>query len=269
MYQLLLDRKLGDYKLHPKVAIICSMNHSKESGGGHFNSAAVKSRLSLMEYVFNFDDWYTNFGLSLHPWLSSFLKANQQYIIETESKTLEPSGSARSYSKLSLEFNLYNDVDLNEMYKDLASGVLSINAVNSLEKHVIYYQKIDFTGIVKHRTIPTLSSLPDLDKVLWGYVFHSVVTPEDGVYIIDLINAITTQPHYQSLLGFLSAEIHSKYKIQLSGETITPGQNLVLSKIMGSFDPSLYKVTAPVAKKLAEAELANKTEVMSLMAKYM
>ena len=96
MYQLLLDRRLGDFKLHDKVAIIASMNDSKESGGGHFNSAAVMSRMTLLPYIFNFESWYKDFGNTLHPWIGSFLKANTQYTVEPESKTLEPSASARS-----------------------------------------------------------------------------------------------------------------------------------------------------------------------------
>lgn len=264
MYQLLLDRKLGDYNLHPKVAIVASMNNSKESGGGHFNSAAVKSRVSLMEYTFNFQYWYDNFGNTLHPWISSFLKTNQQYIVETESKTLDPSGSARSYTKLSLDFGLYDTPTLEQVYIELARGKVSDNAVAALEAHVTYYQKIDFDGIVKNKTIPVLSKLPELDKVLWGYVVHSIVTPDDAVYLIELLNDVMAQPHSDTLIGFVAGELYSKFSQQNAGIEITVGQDIVLKKVLECYDPSAYKLTPKAKKKL---DTTNITDVNALSCK--
>ena len=269
MYQLLLDRRLGDYKLHPKVAIIASMNHSKESGGGHFNSAAVKSRLSLMPYTFNFQHWYDTFGAGLHPWLSSFIKTNDQYIIETESKTLDPSGSARSYSKLSLDFDLYTEDELVDVYLDLARGKVSSNAVNALEKHVIYYRKLDFAKVVKNKTIPNLADMTELDKVLWGYIFHSIVTPADALYNIDLINKLMDQPHYDSIIGFISGEMYAKYIQQHSGKDITPGQAIVISKLLSTYDPAKFDIPKTLTKKLDEANFTKLTELASKIAAYM
>ena len=269
MYQLLLDRRLGDYKLHPKVAIIASMNHSKESGGGHFNSAAVKSRLSLMPYTFNFQHWYDTFGAGLHPWLSSFIKTNDQYIIETESKTLDPSGSARSYSKLSLDFDLYTEDELADVYLDLARGKVSSNAVSALEKHVIYYRKLDFAKVVKNKTIPNLADMTELDKVLWGYIFHSIVTPADALYNIDLINKLMDQPHYDSIIGFISGEMYAKYIQQHSGKDVTPGQAIVISKLLGTYDPTKFDIPKTLTKKLDEANFTKLTELASKIAAYM
>lgn len=265
MYQLLLDKRIGDYNLHPKVAIICSMNDSQESGGGKFNSAAVKSRLSLMPYVFNFDTWYEQFGSTLHKWISSFLKANNQYVLEPENKTLEPSASARSWTKLSEEFELYDDIMLNETYQIMAKGKVSPQAVLALEKHVIYYQKMDFKSLVKKQFIPNLNNLKELDKVLWSYVFHYIETPKDAVYLITLINDLMQQDHYESVVGFMSGEIYSVYMQQSKGETISKGQQIVLDKLLGSFDATTYKGSDDVK----EIVFNDSTTLTTLISQYM
>jgi len=269
MYQLLLDRKLGDYTLHPKVAIIASMNDSKESGGGHFNSAAVKSRLCLMPYEFNFQDWYDNFGRTLHPWISSFLKTNQQYITEPESKTLEPSGSARSYTKMSLDFEQYkSDEELLEVFLYIARGMVSANAAAALDVHVQYFRKLDFDSIVAKKVIPNLAKMPELDKVLWGYVVHSINTPADALYAINLINDLMSQPHYETIIGFIAGEIYNKHLLSTSGQDITPGQDILVSKILNSYDETKYTMGAKVKKDLVDAKFDNYTEVMKSVSKY-
>ena len=268
MYQLLLDRRLGDYNLHPKVAIITSMNDSAESGGGHFNSAAVKSRLSLTPYIFNFQYWYDNFGSFLHPWISSFVKTNTQYIAEPESKTLEPSGSARSYTKLSLEFNLYDDEMLKDVYLDIAAGKLSSNAVAALEKHILYYQKIDFEKVIRNKIIPNVSQLPELDKVLWGYVFHSIKTPEDAIYAITLINELMAQPGSETIIGFLAGEMHTKYIMQEQGHKIYTGQRIVIDKLLENFHLGNYEIKATTMKELAIIEFTDQEALMAKMAEY-
>jgi len=121
MYQLLLDKRIGEFRLHEKVAVIASMNHTKQANFKGFSSA-VKSRLNLTEYQFHFDTWFQNYGRFLHPLISSFLKTHQQYVSESESRDLTASASARTWSKLSDEFHLYSNTELTSVYTQILSG---------------------------------------------------------------------------------------------------------------------------------------------------
>jgi hypothetical protein len=268
MYQLLLDRRLGDFKLHDRVAIIASMNDSKESGGGHFNSAAVKSRMTLLPYIFNFEDWYKGFGNTLHPWIGSFLKANTQYTVEPESKTLEPSASARSWTKLSLEFDLYNEETLLEVYMPLAAGKVSQNAVSAFENHVIYFNKLDFKSVVKNKTIPVLKDMNELDKVLWGYVVRSIETPADSVYLVDLLNTLSAQQHSESVVGFIAGELYTLYKIKMAGTPLTSGQEIVISKVLSTYKAADFNLTKTQATAVDKAVFTDSQALLTMMSSY-
>lgn len=267
-YQLLLERRLGDYKLHDNVAIILSMNHTKATNFSGFSSAAVKSRLNLIPYLFNFDVWYDGFGRFLHPLISSFLKTNQQYINETESKTLEPSASARSWSKLSDEFELYTDEQLNKVYLTLVTGIASNNAREAFDKHVIYYNKLDFTSIVANEVIPTLSDLSELDKVLYGNVIHSIETPKHALYLINLLNEVRTQEHSDTFVGFLAAELYTQFSKKQNGITITDGQSIIIDIIISAFDLTKYKLSKQQVTDFEEITLDNKPSLLAKISEY-
>ena len=268
MYELLLTKSIGDYKLHPKVAIIATLNHSKESGGGSFNSAAVKSRLRLSEYIFSFETWFNEYGRYLNPYISSFIKTHQQYISEVETKTLTPSGSARSYTLLSNEYNLYSDSELQSVYLELAAGVMTPAAVNALEKHITIINKMDFASIVKNRTIPTISTMPELDKGLWSHIIHHIKTVDDGAYLIDLLNQVYTQDDPETLVGFIAYTLSTQFNIKMSGDEVTPGISIVLDKIIQDYNPKNYKLTKKQTESLSSINIQNRTELLTIFNKY-
>jgi len=268
MYELLLERRIGNWKLNPKVAIICAMNHSKEAGGGSFHSSAVKSRLNLQPYNFNFDVWYEGYGRFLHPLISSFLSTNRQYVVEKECRTLDPSASPRSWSKISDEFNLYTNEELVTVEKPLLQGVVSPNAVQAYEKHIAYYRKLDFKNMVQNKELPDIEGMQELDKVLLGYVFHSIHTIEDSIYMVNLLNYIKEQPNSDTVIGFLAKELVTQYVKQSEGTTIPEGQDIVLQKILQTFDVKNYKTTATNKPLLVKSKIANRDSLLAIMSEY-
>jgi len=262
MYELLLERAIGDYHLHSKVAIIAAMNHNKESGGGRFHSAAVKSRLRLMEYHFRFDHWYDNFGRFLHPYIASFLSNNQQYIIEQETQTLTPSASARSWTLLSNEFNLYTMDELQSVFTSLALGIASPNAVGALDKHIILYNEMDFTATVKNEIIPVVADIPELKKSLWGNIVHSIETPTHAIYLINLLNKVLAQPHGETIIGFIAQELVTKYILKENNQPVSKGVHIVLDKITQEYDPSNFNLSD---KKRKELDLTNIEQIQKMM----
>jgi ATPase family associated with various cellular activities (AAA) len=59
MYQLTLDRKLGDYELPPGAAIVLAGNRETDRAIANRMSAALTNRLVHIEYEINVDDWCT------------------------------------------------------------------------------------------------------------------------------------------------------------------------------------------------------------------
>ncbi len=268
MYQLLLDKRIGEFRLHEKVAVIASMNNTKEANFRGF-SAAVKSRLNLTEYHFNFDVWFQGFGRFLHPIISSFLKTHQQYISEKESRDLSASASARTWSKLSEEFNLYTNDELKDVYIQILSGAISDNAVASFDKHFIIYNKLNFRDMINKRSIPDISSINELSQVLYGMLFHEVTSAAEGVYIIDLLNDVQAQSNADTIIGFLSAEIATKYQAQLDGKEIAEGQQLVIDALLGTVDTTKYTLTKKQVTQLSNEPFNKRTELLTVVSTYL
>ena len=143
MYQLLLDKSLGDFKLHPKVAIIAAMNDTEDAGFSGMESP-ILDRLSLLKAEYNHEEWMKHFGSKLHYLVSSFLKANPQFAIESESTTTESSASPRSWSYFSNNLELFDRNFINQNILLLAKQYMSNEASTSFNS--IHYISIQWTS---------------------------------------------------------------------------------------------------------------------------
>lgn len=56
-YKLILDRKIGNIKLHPKVAIVCAGNRSTDKAVTTPTGTAMQSRLIWLELESNLEEW--------------------------------------------------------------------------------------------------------------------------------------------------------------------------------------------------------------------
>jgi len=104
-YQLLLDRKLGNYRLPDNVVILGTMNDSDLAG---FNgiSSAIRNRLGILAMKFNFEHWFTqNGGNQLHYLVASFLKAKPHYCQEDESTGIQGYATPRAWTAIAAELS--------------------------------------------------------------------------------------------------------------------------------------------------------------------
>ena len=67
-YGLLLERRLGNFKLSDNVAIVLTMNDSDKAGFNGINSA-VRNRLAILPVEFNFEYWFKAYDII---WLRHF-----------------------------------------------------------------------------------------------------------------------------------------------------------------------------------------------------
>jgi len=273
MYEFLLERRIGDYKLHPKVALIAAMNHDKNSGGGKFNSAAVKSRLRLMEYQFNFDIWFDRFGRYLHPFISSFLQQNSNYITEPETVNLTPNASPRSWTMLSNEFSLYKLEELtSEVYIPLVSGIASPEVSTAFDKHMVYYNKMNFDKIIKNREIPDISKLDEITKPIFGkiiaHVRQDIIGIADGsTYIIDLIKSIISQEDNEGVLGFMGQELATLFKLKTNKEKIEPSIDIALDILLNE-EPNTNNLSKSEKDKIAKIKMSKEEKAQFMKTIY-
>ena len=262
MYDFLLERRLSGYKLHPMVAIVTAMNRSEESGGGTMEEP-IKDRLSIIDIQFDFNHWFNNFGKFLHHYISSFLKTNSTFVLEDETIDLRQSGSPRSWSQLSTDFDLYDNEFIVNNISFLAEQKISKNASTELTKHIHYINSIDFSSVVKQQQMKSISELTAQDQILWSYIINYVDTIKDAVYIIKLINHNISE---RTFIGYLVAEIFYKYQANQSGKPITIGQRALIAKILGNFNPADFNTTANSA--IATTNFDDISQIQSVSAEY-
>ena len=264
MYQLLLDKSLGDFKLHPKVAIITAMNDSESAGFSGMESP-ILDRLSLIKADYNHEHWMKHFGSKLHYLVASFLKANPQFAIETESTSTESSASPRSWTYFSNNLELFDRDFISQNILVLASQFISKEATESFQKHTMYFNAMDFSAIVKNQQMQRVSDLPFGDQLFWPYLVNFVETPEDAVYAINLINFNKSDSQF---IGLIAADLFIKYIAKQEGKQISVGASILIDKYIGSYAESNYNFTTKQKELLADAQLENQSDLLTYGSTY-
>lgn len=264
MYQLLLDKSVGDFRLHPKVAIITAMNDS-ESAGFNGMESPILDRLSLIKAEYNHEHWMKQFGSKLHYLVASFLKANPQFAIESESTSTESSASPRSWTYFSNNLELFDREFITQNISVLASQFISKEATEAFQKHTLYFNSMDFTAIVKNQQIQTINDLPFGDQLFWPYIINFVETADDAIYTINLMNHNQKDSQF---VGLIAADMYFKYEAIQKGKHVPDGIRIVMDKYLGSFNESSYNLTTKQRDTLAKLDLENKQALLSYGSTY-
>ena len=101
-YKLVLDRKVGQHKLHPNVFIIAAGN--KEDDGAIVNpmSTALISRFAIFQLELNFRDWMewaVSSGIDYR--ITSFLNFASKHLYQFKADATDPYSSPRTWHMLS------------------------------------------------------------------------------------------------------------------------------------------------------------------------
>ena len=260
MYQLLLDKSVGDFRLHPKVAIICAQNTSEEAGFVGVESP-INDRLSMMAVEYDHEYWMSHYGRKLHHFVSSFLKGNANFVLEPESTSVESAGSPRSWTYFSNSLELYDEQFIIDNSLFLAKQFISPEAAEAFQKHVLYISTIDFTSVVTSRRMQTVADLQFTEKILWPNIIQYVATAEDAAYIIDLVNLNMADDLF---VGYVASELYIKYEQHTEGRAVTKAQEILIAKLLGSYDKANFELTEKESKLLTKTTF---TEQPALLAK--
>ena len=265
MYELLLERKLGDLKFHPKVAFISAMNHSEAAGFTGLPSA-INDRLSLHKISYNHDYWLEHYGRYLHHFISTFVKGNANYVTEPESTSTESAGSPRSWTYFSNLLYIYDEQFIIDNALILAKQFMSSEAADAFNKHVQYIAAIDFTNIVKTKQLQKIIDLNFTEKVLWPEIIQYISTVEDAAYLVDLINYNADDDLF---IGYLVAKFYDKYVLKERGQAITTAQSIMIEKlILDNFDIINYKLTTKEKKLIQNMKLKDQNTFFDIASKF-
>lgn len=160
-YQLVLDRRLGDYVLPPGWRIIAAGNKNTDRALVNEMSTALRNRFSHIDYETNVDDWCEwAFQNDIHESVIGFIRFRPNLLNEFE----ERSGSAEEKKRIksvkdskafctprSWHFvsNIMKANPPREIEFDLIAGTVGAGAAQEFVAYVKYYRE-----------------MPDLDEII-------------------------------------------------------------------------------------------------------
>lgn len=265
-YGLLLERRLGNFKLSDNVAIVLTMNDSDKAGFNGINSA-VRNRLAILPVEFNFEYWFKAYGNRLHYMVASFLKSKSNFCMEDETTTIEGYASARAWTAIANELN-FHDKDFILKYGSKVAGMqVSKSAADAFKLHINYIDKLNFEDTVKNRVLVDLSTRDQLDSILYAYITNFIITADDGMYLFDLMNANIQQ---STFIGFILGELYIKYTLKDSVQ-MSEGLTFVIDRLLKSpLDYNKYPNSSKdKMDKLFSKDIANLNSFMERAAEYL
>lgn len=223
-YGLLLERRLGNFKLSDNTAVILTMNDS-DLAGFHGINSAVRNRMSILKVDFNFEHWFANYGNQLHYLVASFLKAKPHYAQEPESTGIEGYATPRAWTAIAAELSIHEDPI--SFAHQIARMQVSTQAAQAFQAHVAYIEAIDFTKLVANRTLVDLSKQDPLDSIIYSYITNFIHTLDDAMYLFELL-AINHSNAASAFVGFVIGELYIK---QRHMDTISDGLKFIIKRL--------------------------------------
>ena len=267
LYGLLGERKLGSFRLSPKVAIMGAMNDSDEAGFSGVDSP-IKDRIGILPVPFDYEHWMNSFGKKLHFYVASFLRSHPTYAQEEESTMIEQFGTPRSWTHLANEFELYDRGFIQEHATLLAKQKVSNAAANELAKHIAYIEAIDFSAKIKAKEPINIEKLKPIDQILYAYIINYVETLDDAAYVMKLIDDNIASANF---IGFIIGELYTKFLNKAAGKPLADGVKVLLDKLLKA-DYKAEDFTKPLTKaqlgKYEELAFAEHDKLFALSSEF-
>jgi len=238
MFNLFLDKVVGQYKLADNVLVCAAMNDSDEAGFRGFNSA-VLDRLAIYPVEFDFDHWYKIMGAYLDNVIAAFLR-NHKERAQGEESVDEVQPSPRSWTELSnfVKFMRNNGVDVkNNILRNAARARVGEKVAAELVKFNILYEKFDFESKIKLPVDKIEIPADPIEQILFANIIRYAKTKEQGEKIIELINK---NKNNNLFISELVNEISVLHRSKHNGKN--PAVQTVVDFILKSNDEKLDQV---------------------------
>ncbi len=265
-YGLLLERRLGNYKLSDNIAIVLTMNDSESAGFAGINSA-VRNRLAILRVEFNFDYWLESYGNRLHYLVASFLKTKSNYCMEEETTGIVGYATARAWTAIAAELKYHTDDFVLSQASVVAGMQVSSDAARAFQLHVNYISAINFTNVVTNRELTDLSSKDPLDSIIYAYITNFINTVDDGLYLFKLMNKNIEQ---SAFIGFVLGELYIKYLNQ-EDAPLSEGLTFIIDRLLSNpMNKSKYENTSlQKLEKAFEEPIENLESFMEKASEYL
>lgn len=265
-YGLLLERRLGNYKLSDNVAIVLTMNDSDKAGFNGINSA-VRNRLAILRVKFNFEYWFKAYGNRLHYLVASFLSTKSNYCMEDETTDIVGYATARAWTAIANELKFHEKGFILTQGEVIAGMQVSNEAARAFGQHINYIDRLDFEQTVKNKVLVDLSTKDPIDSILYAYITNFIHTVDDGLYLFDLMN---TNINQSSFIGFILGELYVKYTNK-DEAPMSEGLTFVIDKLLSTpKDESKYKNTSKdKLNKAFSIQIQNINSLMERAAEYL
>ena len=202
LYQLVLDRRVGEYVLPPGWWIVAAGNRQQDRSVTFRMSSALVNRFVHVELEADVDDW-RNWAIrrEIHPLILSFVGARPQLLCrEPESKPAYP--TPRSWEMLSDIIKTFGGV---EATRDLVPGIVGEGAAVEFAAYV--------TRALREREIEEIIASP-ADATLPNTL--------DGIYVLTswLASYARSRPELTQAASILLTRIPPEFAIVLARDMI-------------------------------------------------
>jgi hypothetical protein len=125
-YSLILERRLGEFQLHPGAVVIGAGNRSEDSAIVRPMSSALVNRMVHIHLLASPTDWLEWARLTgIHPWILDYIALRPDHLTSAPPKHEEPFSTPRAWHMLSDTLYSFGDDIAEEDLFVLASGCLS------------------------------------------------------------------------------------------------------------------------------------------------
>lgn len=171
-YRLILDREVGQHKLHDKCFVVCAGNRLEDNAIVTEMSTAMVSRLVTINMDVDFEDWQTNFAIPNHiderivAYLSMYPNKLMQFDPEVNTTSF---ACPRTWYFAHKLIKAHGKVDKDLLYA--LSGVISFEeAMSFIQFTKVFEHLITIDALIKD---PTLKAPKDTPTI-WANVIHLI-----------------------------------------------------------------------------------------------
>ncbi len=165
-YQLILNRRVGEYHLPAGVSMICAGNRDSDKGVTYRMPSPLANRLVHITMLPNFDDWQKwAIGAQVHPDVVGFLTHHKQHLFTFDSKSPDKAfATPRSWVFVG---QLVDDNLPDSMNTSLVAGTVGEGLATEFAAHRKVAAKMPrsedvLTGKEKKLTVKDLSAMYSL-----------------------------------------------------------------------------------------------------------
>ncbi|MEM4385531.1 MAG: ATP-binding protein [Candidatus Anstonellales archaeon] len=164
-YQLFTDKRIRNYSLPNKSAIILAGNATSKEGAKMIHSA-ISNRLAFYNVISDYTYWKKNYAIpnEVNPSIITFLdKETNRSRFHEEPKVNEPWASPRSWDRLSRILNIMeqktgNGLNIDDVYY-LASSHIGKDAGSEFSSYYSIYKKLNISDVFEGKASIDVSNV--------------------------------------------------------------------------------------------------------------